>query len=96
MTNLQLVLQIGFAKKTRQPDASFWYIDEDDKVLALMEDGGSGLPSVHDQVISTKIKKTAIAWVIALPNTDEASSKLDQNLRSGPFPYHVDPWAQRN
>jgi len=74
-----------FAKKTRQPDASFWYIDEDDKVLALMEEGGSGLPSSMTGNLDQD-QKDAIAWVIALPNTDEASSKLDQNLRSGPFP----------
>jgi len=74
-----------FAKKTRQPEASFWYIDEDDKVLSLLEDGGAGLPSSMTTSLDQD-QKDAIAWVIALPTSDDASSKLNQNLRSGPFP----------
>jgi prepilin-type N-terminal cleavage/methylation domain-containing protein len=74
-----------FAKRTRQPEASFWYIDEDDKVLALLEDGGPGLPTSMSGNLDQD-QKDAIAWIIALPTADEASSKLNQQLRSGAFP----------
>ena len=74
-----------FAKKTRNPEVSYWYIDEDDKVLSLEEDGGPGKPSSMGANLDQE-QKDAIAWVIALPTSDDASPKLDQNLRSGPFP----------
>jgi prepilin-type N-terminal cleavage/methylation domain-containing protein len=74
-----------FAKKTRNPEVSYWYIDEDDKVLALEEDGGAGKPTSMTGNLDQD-QKDAIAWVIALPTADDASPKLDQNLRSGPFP----------
>ena len=74
-----------FAKKTRNPEVSYWYIDEDDKVLALEEDGGPGKPSSMTGNLDQD-QKDAIAWIIALPTSDDASPKLDQTLRSGPFP----------
>jgi hypothetical protein len=65
-----------------------WYIDEDDKALALVEDeDGPGLPAQ----IPTDVgdldddQKQAMGWSIALPG-DDANPKLEQNLRSGPFP----------
>ena len=37
---------VWFRSKTRNPESGLWYIDEDDKALALMEDeAGPGLPS---------------------------------------------------
>ena len=62
-----------------------WYIDEDDKVLELMEDGAAGKPASMTSDLDQD-QNDAIAWIFALPTVDDASPKLDQNLRSGPFP----------
>lgn len=79
---------VWFRSRTRNPEPGLWYIDEDDKVLLLVEDEeGPGLPSS----IPTDVgdldddQKQAIGWSIALPG-DDANPKLEQNLRSGPFP----------
>ena len=48
-TNLDDDSPAGFAewftKKTRNTETSLWYIDEDDKVLELTEDGAAGKPA---------------------------------------------------
>ena len=79
---------VWFRSRTRNPESGLWYIDEDDKVLLLMEDEeGAGLPSS----IPTDVgdldddQKNAMAWSIEIPG-DDANPKLEQNLRSGPFP----------
>ena len=74
-----------FTRKTRNTETSLWYIDEDDKVLELTEEGASGKPASMTSELDQD-QKDAIAWIIALPTGDDASPKLDQNLRSGPFP----------
>ena len=50
-----------------------------------MEDGAAGKPASMTSELDQD-QKDAIAWIIALPTGDDASPKLDQNLRSGPFP----------
>ena len=78
---------IWFRKKTRNTEASLWYIDEDDRVLTLTDDGGPGKPPqipTNPSDLDTE-QKDAIGWTIAIPG-DGASTKLDQNLQSGPFP----------
>ena len=78
---------IWFRTRTRNPEPGLWYIDEDDKAVALVEDdGGAGLPTQ----IPTDVgdldddQKNAMAWSIAIPG-DDANPKLEQNLRSGAF-----------
>ena len=72
---------VWFRSRTRNPESGLWYIDEDDKVLLLMEDEeGAGLPSS----IPTDVgdldddQKNAMAWSIAIPG-DDANPKLEQN-----------------
>jgi prepilin-type N-terminal cleavage/methylation domain-containing protein len=88
-TNLDDQSPAGFAewftKKTRNTEVSLWYIDEDDKVLELEDDGAAGKPASMSSELDQD-QKDAIAWIIALPTNDDASPKLDQKLRSGPFP----------
>ena len=77
-----------FAKKTRNPEVSYWYIDEDDKVVSLIEDeDGAGLPDPFPKDVGDldDEQKNAMAWTIAIPG-DDANPKLLQNLNSGPFP----------
>ena len=69
---------IWFRSKTRNPEPGLWYIDEDDKALALVEDeDGPGLPAQ----IPTDVgdldddQKQAMGWSIALPG-DDANPKL--------------------
>ena len=79
---------IWFRQRTRNPEAGFWYIDEDDKALSLMEDEeGPGLPTALPTDIGDldDEQKEAMAWSIAIPGED-SNPKLEQNLRSGPFP----------
>ena len=54
-------------------------------MLELLEDGAAGKPASMTSELDQD-QKDAIAWIIALPTSDDASPKLDQNLRSGPFP----------
>ena len=68
---------IWFRGKTRNPEPGLWYIDEDDKALALVEDeDGPGLPAQ----IPTDVgdldddQKQAMAWSL--------SSGEDANLNS--------------
>ena len=78
---------VWFRKKTRTTEPSLWFIDEDDRVLALTDDGGAGKPSLipTDPGGLDDEQKSAIGWTIAIPG-EGASTKLDQNLASGPFP----------
>jgi len=78
---------VWFRNKTKNTEASLWYIDDDDAVLALSEGDGVGKPSLiptkSDDLDDTQ--KQAIGWTIAVPG-EGSSTKLDQNLQSGPFP----------
>jgi len=78
---------IWFRNKTRNTEASLWYIDDDDAVLALSEDDGPGKPSLMPNKIGSldDTQKNAIGWSISVPG-EGASPKLNQNLQSGPFP----------
>jgi prepilin-type N-terminal cleavage/methylation domain-containing protein len=78
---------VWFRKKTRNTESSLWFIDEDDRVLTLTDDGGAGKPSLipTDPGGLDDEQKSAIGWTIAIPG-EGASTKLDQNLASGPFP----------
>ena len=91
---------VWFRSKTRNPEPGLWYIDEDDKALALVEDeDGPGLPAQ----IPTDVgdldddQKQAMGWSIALPG-DDANPKLEQNLlavKSYFQPPSAFPWQCR-
>ena len=79
---------VWFRNKTRNTESGLWYIDEDDKALALTEDeDAAGIPSTMPTDVGDldDDQKNAMAWSIAIPGED-ANPKLEQNLRSGPFP----------
>jgi len=78
---------VWFRNKTKNTERDLWYIDDDDAVLTLEQDGEAGKPA---QIPSKaggfeEAQKSAIGWTIAVPGED-ASPKLDQGLQSGPFP----------
>ncbi len=77
---------VWFRNKTRNTESSLWFIEDDDKVLALDEDDGPGRPAqIPTKATMDDEQKKAIAWTIAVPG-EGSSPKLDQNLPSGPFP----------
>ena len=79
---------VWFRNRTRNTETGLWYIDEDDKVVSLIEDeDGAGLPSPMPKDVGDldDEQKNAMAWTIAIPG-DDANPKLLQNLNSGPFP----------
>ena len=70
MINHLLVCRMVY-QKTRNTEVSLWYIDEDDKVLELEDDGAVGKPASMSSELDQD-RKDAIAWIIALPTNDDA------------------------
>ena len=83
---------IWFRNKTRNPEPGLWYIDEDDKALALVEDeDGPGIPSSIPTDIGDLDDDQKMPWLGQLQFQEKMLTQARTKPQERSIPDYVDP-----